>query len=106
DFDKGVAATGAMALGDSSKAGYSAFFGTENSKNRELTGPYALLGFTKHFYFLGEADLQFTQPPGSSSTKGVVSYERLGYEAIQGLHFYWMQQTYVYDFGVNFDPTT
>ena len=106
DFDKGVAATGAIALGDSSKAGYSAFFGTEHSINRELTGPYALLGFTQHFYFLGEADLQFTQPQGASGTRGIVSYERLGYEPIQGLHLYLLEQTYVYDFGGNFNPAT
>lgn len=105
DLDKGVAATGAYALTDSAKVGYSAFFGTQNSNNRELTGPYALIGFTKHFYFVGEADLQFTQPAGGgASTKGLVSYERLGYEIFQGFHIYALGQTYVYDFGGNFNP--
>ncbi|MDR3606985.1 MAG: hypothetical protein P4M08_06345 [Oligoflexia bacterium] len=105
-FDKGAMATGAMALGDSSKVGYSVFYGTENSNTRELTGPYALLGFTRHFYLLGEADLQFTQPSSGSSTRGLASFERLGYEPIQGLHLYWMEQTYVYDVAGNFNPTT
>lgn len=105
-FDKGVVATGAMALGDSSKVGYSGFFGTQNSNNRELTGPYALLGFNHHFYFVGEADLQFTQPHAANSTRGIASYEKLGYEIKKGFHLYWMEETYVYDFGGNFDPTT
>ena len=105
-MDKGVAATGAIALTDSSKVGYSGFFGTQNSNNRELTGPYALLGFTKQFYFLGEADLQFTQPVGAPSTKGLATYERLGYEFVQGFQLYFLEQTYVYDFGGNFDPTS
>ena len=107
DLDKGVSATGAYALTDSSKVGYSAFFGTQNSNKLELTGPYALLGFTKHFYFLAEADLQFTQPAGNqASTQGFVSYEKIGYEIFQGFHIYALEQTYVYDFGGNFNPTT
>jgi hypothetical protein len=105
DFDKGAAATVAIALNDSMKVGWSAFYGTENSKSRELTGPYALLGFNKHFYLLGEADLQFAQPPGAPSTQGIATYERLGYEIFQGFHVYVLEQTYVYDFGGNFDPT-
>jgi hypothetical protein len=106
NFDKGVAVTGAKALGDNSKVGLSGFYGQENSNDRELAGPYALLGFNKHFYFLGEADLQFTQPNGGSSTKGVASFERLGYEVFQGFHVYWIQETYVYDFDNHFNPMT
>jgi hypothetical protein len=106
ELDKGIAATGAIDLTDSAKIGLSGFFGTQNSNNRELTGPYALLGFTKHFYFLGEADLQFTQPVGANSTKGLATFERLGYEIFQGFQIYALEQTYVYDFGGNFDPTT
>jgi hypothetical protein len=104
-LDKGVSATGGMAIGDSSKVGYSAFWGTENSTNRELTGPYALLGFTKHFYFVGELDLQFTQPNRLASTSGIATYEKLGYEIKKGFHVYLMEETYVYDFGGNFNPT-
>ncbi len=104
-LDKGVAATAAIPIADTYKIGYSAFFGTENSKNRELTGPYALLGFTKRFYLLGECDFQFTQPPNGASTRGVVSYERLGYEVFPGFHLYLLEETSVYDFNGNFDPT-
>jgi hypothetical protein len=107
NLDKGVAATGAVAVSDSAKVGLSGFFGTHNSIKRELAGPYALLGFTKHFYFLGEGDLQFTEPSGSSATtKGIATYERLGYEVFQGFNVYVLEQTYVYDFGGNFEPAT
>jgi hypothetical protein len=106
DIDKGVALTGARALGDNSKIGLSGFYGQENSNDRELVGPYALLGFTRHFYFIGEADFQFTQPNGATSTRGIASFERLGYEVVQGFHVYWMEETYVYDFDGNFNPTT
>ena len=96
--EKGVAATAGMNLNDHQKVGWSAYYGTQNSNARELTGPYLLLGFTKQFYFTGEADLQFSQPAQGSGTHGLFTYEKLGYEITQGLHVYLMQQCFVHAF--------
>jgi hypothetical protein len=103
-LEKGVVANGAINLTDNKKVGWSGYFGTQNGNNRELTGPYTLIGITDTSFFLAEADLQFTQPAGFPSTSGVVSYERLGFFPVKGFELYLMEQTYVYDFGGNFNP--
>lgn len=103
DTEKGGALSAAYAFAGTYKVGWSGYYGTQNGNNRQLTGPYALLGFTPHFYFLGEADLQFIQPGGGApATNGIFSYEKLGYELVQGLIFYGMQENFVPDFGSSF----
>ena len=98
--EKGGVANASMYLSDKYKLGWSAYYGTVNGSSRELTGPYALLGFSTRFYLLAEADLQFTQPAIGSSTQGLFTYSRLGYELIQGLHLYLMEQSQTRLFGV------
>ena len=97
-MEKGFAASGGIHLLDHHKIGWSAYYGTLNGTSRELTGPFLLLGFTPHFYFTGESDLQWMQPKNQSATQGVFSYGRLGYEVIQGVHIYLMTQNSTHAF--------
>ncbi len=103
--EKGGAATGALLLSDRYKLGWSAYYGTQNGSSRELTGPYALLGFNERAYLSAEADLKFGQSPNQASTEGLATYERLGYEIFQGLQIYWLQETSISDFGGKFYPS-
>ncbi len=93
--EKGGMATVAMYLSDQYKIGWSAYYGTQNGISRELTGPYALLGFTTKFYLMAELDLQLKQNSTGVNSQGFYSYERLGYELIQGLHLYVMEQSQI-----------
>ena len=103
--EKGAAATAGWNPNDHSKIGWSSYFGTLNSTSRELTGPYALLGFTPTFYVEGEVDLQFSQPAQGKANQGLFTYERVGYELIQGVQLYLMQQTFIRSFqGMNTLP--
>lgn len=103
-FEKGVAAEAGWDVLDHAKLGWSAYSGAQNGSSRQLTGPYALLGFTPHFYAVGELDLQFSQPAQGGASQGVFSYEKLGYEPVQGLHVYLMEQTFVHAFNGRFQP--
>jgi len=96
--EKGGIATASMYLSDQYKLGWSAYYGTHDGNSRELTGPYALLGFSTKFYLLAEADLQFKQMAVGPSTQGLFTYERLGYELTQGLQLYLMEQTQIASF--------
>lgn len=88
--EQGVALTGAYNLAEKYKFGMSFFQGYSTGSSRQLAGPYGILGFTERFYLLSEWDWQFRH--GSTQTTsgnaGFVSFNRLGYEVIQGLHFY------------------
>jgi hypothetical protein len=98
--ERGSAATVGYALGDHSKVGWSAYYGNYDGDQRELTGPYALLGFTQRFYLLMEAAFQFNHPLGLPSANGLYSYEKLGYEIFKGFHVYGFEQNTVPDFGI------
>ncbi len=103
-MERGAAATGGYNLNDHDKVGWSAFVGAQNGNSRQLTGPYVLLGFSPHFYFVGEMDLQFSQPTQGSSTQGLFQYGKVGYELIQGLHFYILEQAFVHSFNGTYQP--
>ena len=98
-MEKGVAATGALHLLEHHKLGWSAYYGAQNGTSRLLSGPYAILGFTKRSYLMSEVDFQALSAPGGASNQGVFTYAKLGYEPIQGFHVYWMEQSTVRDFG-------
>ena len=103
-MEKGIAATGGINVADHDKVGWSAFAGAENSKSRQLTGPYVLLGFSKEFFFVGEADLQISQPAFGETNQGLFTYEKLGYDIIQGLEIYVMGQTVTHAFKGEYQP--
>lgn len=85
---------------DRYKVGLSYFYGTNNTVNRHLTGPFAILGFTPHFFLLSEIDLQNYLPKDSVTPVqwGLVDYERLDYEFFQGFHGFLTQEYSQLDF--------
>ena len=103
-MEKGAVGNVAYNLNDHDKVGWSVFAGAQNGNSRQLTGPYFLLGFTPHFYFLAESDFQFVQPSQGDSTKGWFTYEKLGYEVTQGVQIYLMGQSFVHAFNGTYQP--
>jgi hypothetical protein len=102
--EQGIALTGAIHLAEKYKLGLSFFQGYSTGSSRQVTGPYGILGFTERFYLLSEWDWQFRHGANQTSAgnAGFVSFNRLGYEIIQGLHFYIQHQ---YDFSRLGEPT-
>jgi hypothetical protein len=92
--EQGVALTCAYHLTDKYKIGLSFFQGYSSGSSRQVAGPYGILGFTERFYLLSEWDWQFRHGANqaSSGSSGFVSFNRLGYELIQGLHVYFQHQ--------------
>jgi hypothetical protein len=81
--DRAGVFTGEWFFGNRFKAGLSAQLG-----RRKLLGPHVALGFTPHFFYLGEADL--LQEP--SGTRGLVQYQKLSWELFQGFHLFGVQE--------------
>ncbi len=91
EVDTAVRETGTSAqlnknLGDSSKVGASAWYGSSDQSQREIVGVHAILGFTKKFFLLSEFDHQWQDPkPTGAEARGIYVYNRLGYEFHKGL---------------------
>jgi hypothetical protein len=88
--EQGFALRPGIALGDTYKVGLSYEYGMDPGFNRNVIGPWGILGFTKHFFLLTEWDAQQTSglSTGAGSHWGGVDYNRLDYEFVQGLHGY------------------
>jgi hypothetical protein len=87
DREKGFAARAGYNLGERSKVGVSYSLGTNTLGTRQLFGPYAMVGFTEHFFLLAELDFQ-NLSRASGTTFGPASYARLNYEFFKGVHLY------------------
>jgi len=75
------------------------FYGTTDAFSRHVFGPWGLLGFTDHFYLNTENDFVVSTLTGAAtSTSGFASYNRLGYEWVQGFHTYLEQGYNLLDF--------
>ena len=84
--EKSVAAQVNKNIGDSSKAGVSAWYGKSDTSSRKVLGVHGVLGFTKRFYLLSELDHQWsTSTTTQIETRGFYAYNRLGYELTKGL---------------------
>ena len=91
--ETGFALSPSVVLGDNYKVGISYFNGNGPTTNRNVAGPWAILGFTHRFFLLSEFDFQEqASKSGSFTTQhGAVDYQRLDYEVIQGFHVYLTQ---------------
>lgn len=69
------------------RVGVNYWFGDLLGRKRDTTGLNALLGFNKKLYSLIEVDFQTSSPDVGIETEGIHYFYRLGYEAINGLHF-------------------
>lgn len=82
-------------LFESHKLGWSFFSGNSLSSTRFLNGPYAILGFWKKLVLLSQFDFQWLDnknPLGGPEQKGFVTFNRLQYEVIKGIHPYLLHQ--------------
>jgi hypothetical protein len=85
--EKGAALRIGVPFKDSYQAGVSYFHGKSDSATRDVAGPFGILGFTHKLFLLTEADLQNVYN-GSANKTGVLAWNKLDYEIIQGLHGY------------------
>jgi len=85
---QGFAIRGALFLGKKSQVGFSGLYLITDAGFSISYGPYAMVGFTKELYLLGEFDLQYatTEPNGSSYVDSSVGTMQIGYEFYKGLH--------------------
>ena len=90
--EKAFALRASVAVRENSKVGLGYIYGTNDVANRHVFGPYAVVGFTKHFFLLAEFDFQKRSPSTGASTWGFVDYLRLDYEFVQGVHGYLSQE--------------
>jgi len=75
-------------LADKFELGASYFYGKKlNADPRSVVGPFAILGFTKRLFYLGELDFQ-----SKTSRWGVFDFQRLTYEVRQGLQVFLQQE--------------
>jgi hypothetical protein len=84
--EKGLAFRLGIPFWDRFQVGGSYFHGTSNSFSRDVTGPFAVLGFTQRFFLVAEIDYQNIYGSMNPSQSGFVTWNKLDYEFIQGLH--------------------
>ncbi len=88
DKEKGAAFRLSVPFFDRYQAGISYFHGISELADRDVFGPFGILGFTKQFFLLTEFDFQATHGSSFPNTSGIVTWNKLDYEFIQGLHAY------------------
>lgn len=97
--EKGVSVRLGVPIGERFQVGASYFHGVSQDFDRDVAGPFAILGFTHHFFLLTETDLQSISAGAAGTTKGWVTWSRLDYEPVQGLHGYLTYELTRPDFG-------
>lgn len=100
DPEKGFALSTSLNFWDRNKVGLSAYHGRNKSEDRWLAGIWGIFSFTKKTFLLSEFDHQWETRLGSpeSSTRGLASYQRLGYDVVQGFQIYATHQLSYLDF--------
>lgn len=87
--DIGVTAVASRAFGERYRLGVSYLYGTDNTHNRQVFGPYGLLGFTQQLYLLTELDFQAYTPTTEAGYNpvqwGFAQTNRFGFEVVKGL---------------------
>jgi len=85
--DHGASLRASTFLADHYELGMSYFYGKKSGTDwRNVLGPFVILGFTPQFYYMGELDFQ------DQNRWGVFDYQRLTYEAVQGLQVFISQE--------------
>lgn len=93
--EKGAAINFAYNLLSEHKIGVSAFSGNSNTNTRYVAGPYAIFSFFRKLVIFSQADLQWKDlkdPTQGPEQKGFVSFNRIQYEAVKGVHPYLVHQ--------------
>jgi hypothetical protein len=88
-IEQGGGLTASMGFLNTYKAGLSYFYGQTDFLKRHVFGPWGILGFTEHFYLRTENDFERRRTTASGKmATGFATYNRLGYEWVQGFHTY------------------
>ena len=91
--ESGLTLSSSLALGGKSKLGASYYYGAGALSSHHIFGPYAILGFTDHFFALMQASGVRTFNSNFDNPQwGGVSYVRLNYELMQGFHVFATQE--------------
>jgi hypothetical protein len=91
--EQGTSMTGAINITDTMKLGASYYYGYSLLTSHQFAGPYAILGFTPHFFLLSQADFERSFAYTDQAPHyGLDDYQRLDYEIVQGLHVYVTQE--------------
>ncbi len=85
--DHGASVRASAYIADKYEIGANYFYGKKSGADwRSVTGPFVILGFTPHFFYLGELDFQ------DQGQWGVFDYQRLTYEPVQGVQLFITQE--------------
>lgn len=99
DGERGIAISGSLSILEKNSIGISALDGKTNSGgHRQLAGIYGLIAIHEKVFFQFEYDHQWRQPNLATEQKGVVTYNRINYEAVRGLHLYGLHQIRYLDY--------
>jgi hypothetical protein len=93
--ETGVALNFAYNLFTTQKIGWSAFYGNSNTGVRNVTGPYGIFSFMRKLVLLSQFDFQwmdFKDPTTGPEQQGFVTFNRLQYEIVKGVHPYIIEQ--------------
>lgn len=86
--DHGGSVRAAGFLADKFELGASYFYGKKlNADPRSVAGPFAVLGFSKRLFYMGELDFQ-----NQSDRWGVFDFQRLTFEVRQGVQLFVQQE--------------
>lgn len=90
--EKGISVRSAFNLGERFQVGAQYLYGSKKNQNRHVVGFFGSLGFTTRFFLLSELDYQALESSDQPTRQGWVEYQRLGYELMQGLNIYFLEQ--------------
>ena len=97
--ERGVAVRGSKTFSERYKLGLSYFYGTNDTQDRQVFGPWGILGITQSFYILTELDFQQLSPNLGVNTFGAAILVRPAYEIVKGLHVFFTFDASRFDFG-------
>lgn len=100
DREKGFALSATHNFLEKNKVGISGYHGRNDANDRWLAGVWGILSLNRKTFLLTEFDHQWDETLGTAgtSTRGMVSYQRLGFEPTQGLQLYATHQLSYLDF--------
>lgn len=95
--ERGFSAVASKAVSTTAKVGVSYLYAITPTSNRNVFGPFAMIGFTEKLYLLSEMNFQSER----NQSLGFVTSNRLGYELFQGFHALANQEYGRASFGLN-----
>lgn len=94
---QGASLRGSYFFAERYEVGMSYLFASRPTGITHTFGPSIALGFTPHFFLLGEMDFALKNPGEATQKLAYGHYVRLNWEFLQGLHGYLVQENYIAD---------